>query len=548
MKTILQLLFTCLLSTVNAQQQIIVQLQYEKKVAEITNNRSFPNLISAKLQFKKRLSESLNIHLLEFDSMQTDPFKLLAAIKNHPAVKYAQFNAHVDIRSVPNDDLLCQQWQYQNEGISGKYDADIDALEAWSITTGGTTVEGDEIVVAILDGGVNLNHPDLEDNIWTNKGEIPNNNIDDDNNGYVDDYYGWNFNERNNDITNQALGSWHGTPVAGIIGAKGNNGIGVSGVNWKVKLMMLAANEEVDDIIEAYDYILQLRKKYNDTNGQEGAFIVATNASIGIGGAQPTDHPIWCEMYNLLGQEGILSVAATANASIDVDQVGDLPTTCTSDFLITVTNTTVDDELDSFAAYGTTHIDLGAPGNGTFTLTNEDDYGRFGGTSAASPHVAGAVALLYSTPIPQFINEVKQNPTKAALLIKKSILDGTDPLNDLHLKSVSGGRLNLHQSLVNLHKQFGIISQPNQTKIEAPYPNPTSDKVMMSFELLDKSNVSIQLYNNLGQLVLTDLESTLNKGKHWRTISLSAYSKGVYFIHFRVDNLTIHETFKIVLW
>jgi len=180
--------------------------------------------------------------------------------------------------------------------------------------------------------------------------------------------------------------------------------------------MNIVANQTVADVIAAYDYVLTMRKRYNESNGERGAFVVATNASLGINNGKPSDHPLWCAMYNALGEAGVLSVGATANRTVDVDVRGDLPTTCTSNFLISVTNTNRQDELDG-AAYGKKHIDLSAPGSGAFTLNNYGDYSQFGGTSAAAPHVAGAIALLYSAPALAFMDAVHQNPSATALLV-----------------------------------------------------------------------------------------------------------------------------------
>ena len=228
---------------------------------------------------------------------------ILVAQKNHRVTSRA---------NIPDDTFYDNQWQYFQTN-----DKDIDAEEAWDITTGGTTMNGNVIVASVLDDGIDLNHDDFGDNLWTNEAEIPNNDIDDDNNGYIDDYLGWSIVSNSDNIT----GGGHGTPVAGIVGAQGNNNNGVTGVNWDVKVMIIKNNFNTNeaDVIEAYSYALEARILYNSTDGAEGAFVVSTNASWGIDFGDPADAPLWCALYDTLGENGILSCGATINGNQNVD-------------------------------------------------------------------------------------------------------------------------------------------------------------------------------------------------------------------------------------
>jgi hypothetical protein len=398
------------------------------------------------LKTLKQVSPYLNIWLFSFNEEELSGEEMLRAIADQPEVIIAQRNHAVTHRAVPNDALFNQQWQYVNDGSNGGVpDADIDADLAWEITTGGLTVQGDDIVAAVLDDGHNINHPDFEDNLWVNPLEIPGNGIDDDNNGYLDDYLGWSITTNTDNIG----GGGHGTPVAGIIGAKGNNGIGVSGVNWDVKVMIIKNNFNTNEaaVLSAYSYALTMRQKYNESNGAEGAFVVATNASWGVDFGDPDDAPLWCEFYNVMGQHGILSCGATINGNYNVDIVGDLPTACPGDFLISVTNCNNTDNKVTNAGFGAETIDLGAHGANAFTTTSAPGYGGFGGTSGATPHVTGAIALLYSAPCPSFIALAKSDPQAAALLARQYILDGVDPNASLAGITTTGGRLNLKNSL-----------------------------------------------------------------------------------------------------
>ena len=248
-------------------------------------------------------------------------------------------------------------------------------------------------------------------------------------------------------------GGSHGTSVAGIIGAKGNNTKGVSGVNWHVKMMIIRNdwNSSESNVLSAYGYALNQRKLYNASNGQKGAFVVCTNASWGVDFGQPSSAPLWCSFYDSLGKYGILNVAATANQNIDVDVMGDLPTACSSPYLISVTNVNNQGQKESNAAFGLNSIDLGAFGSAVYTCTSPNGYGPFGGTSGASPHVAGAIALMHSAACFNFSTFELINPDSAALVIKKNILDGVVPIVDLNNSSVSGGYLNLFNALTELN-------------------------------------------------------------------------------------------------
>jgi len=540
------LLLTTALLCHAQKHQVIVQLS-EGESIEFLTSKLYTNKTNSQIASitpVKQLSKNLNIWLVETSGIAGNKQQTLTQLERNPKIKIAEFNELVSYRTpqtIPNDALYEAQWQYNNKGeLQGITDADIDAPKAWNITTGGLTATNDEIVVAVIDGGIDLNHADLINNLWTNTNEIPENNIDDDFNGYVDDFYGWNFNDSIPDVGNAGYGHWHGTPVAGIIGAEGNNVKGVCGINWQVKIMNIVANQDVADVIAAYDYVLTMRKRYNQSNGSQGAFVVATNASLGINGGKPSDHPLWCAMYNALGEVGILSVGATANNSYDVDLRGDLPTTCSSDFLISVTNTNRRDELD-FAAFGKRHIDLSAPGSDVFTVNNYGDYGNFGGTSSAAPHVAGTIALLYALPSISFMDAVYQNPSAAALLIKDCILNGTDPVFDLSNKTVSGGRLNIYKSLCNLQKYYTTngCAENLETAIEIleVFPNPATGMVQIVFEQNGTNFLNARLFSATGQLVQQQYLKKIDSEIHQLTFSLTNLQKGIYYlmIHTKTD-------------
>jgi len=460
--TVCALCFSTLLwsqSLDHVQGEILVKIKTEANIRNVVRSIDQLNATPTKLTHKKTLSQSMGLYQLTFDHTSINENDMIAAIWRAEEVEIAQFNHMVKGRNTPNDPQFEDQWQYINTGQSGGVaGADIDADLAWDITTGGVTTQGDTIVVAALDDGIDTDHPDFEDNLWKNYAEIPNNNIDDDGNGYVDDYAGWNSEQDNDNIE----GGGHGTPVAGIMGAKGNNGIGVAGMSWDVKVMVIKNNFNTNEaqVLAAYSYPLTMRQRYNATDGTEGAFVVSTNASWGVDGGDPANAPLWCAFYDTLGVHGIVSCGATINGNQNVDEFGDLPTACPSDYLISVTNMDDTDNKVTQAGYGAETIDLGAFGAGTWTTALGGGYAGFGGTSGATPHVAGAIGLLYSAPCSNFVALAKADPGAAALQAKAYILEGVDPNASLDGITTTGGRLNMNNTLMNLMGECGPCPAP----------------------------------------------------------------------------------------
>lgn len=396
------------------------------------------------------ISADMNIWLLHTNPTDEDHY--LRALNKLPQTQFVQYNHIAQPRTLPNDSLFSSQWGLYNFGQnSGIPDADIDADSAWNITTNITTVQGDTIVVAIIDVGFDLNHIDI--NYWRNNAEIPGDSIDNDGNGYIDDVRGW-YVPTQNDYIPSVL---HGTHIAGIIGARGNNTIGVAGVHWGVKIMPVGVSSYNEgQVVEAYAYVIKQRKLYNQTNGAQGTFVVATNSSFGIDHGLPADYPLWCAMYDSLGKQGIVNAAATANIGDDIDLVSDIPTACPSDHIIAVTATTRTDYHNPQTAYGLTTIDLGAPGTGIMSTYPGNYYGYLNGTSMAAPFVAGGASFLCAVACDSFISSYKQYPDSFALVIKDLLLRGTDTIPTLIGKCVSSGRMNLYHSALLLLNDYCI--------------------------------------------------------------------------------------------
>lgn len=445
--------------------QLIVQLRENKK--------DFPEYIIV----KDLLSRSMRIYLLEKRQGNFSE-KEISELKKLPFVEHIQYNHKVQSRNiVPVDSFFYQQWGLLNTGQNGGTPgADISATLAWEINHSNVTTEGDSIVIAIVDDPMFLEHEDIH--FFTNYDElngIP--GVDDDGNGYIDDVHGWNAIA--NTPAQSTLSIQHGTHVAGIAGAIGNNSIGTSGVSWGTKILpVYGSSDDEAVVIRAYDYVMEMRKLYNQTSGTKGAFVVVANSSFGVDNGHPDNFPIWCALYDSLGKLGILSTTATANQNWNIDQVYDIPTACPSDYMISVTNTTRTDTKANSAGYGAVSIDLGAPGSSIYSTTPNNNYGVSTGTSMASPHVAGAVASMFTTACPSLLNSYLTYPDSFALLFKKYLLDGVDHIASLQGKVSSNGRLNLYKALLNVQsyncndcnfKIDGTVVQPNCQDSAAGY-------------------------------------------------------------------------------
>lgn len=440
---LLLILGIVLVAPVSAQEpniipgHVLVMLKHGSSANAIARDLATLTGAPTGLRVDHEASAPMRIWLLTFDPA-IDQRSMLEAVRRHPAVMIAQNDHTIDQRLVPNDTQYSQQWHHNDP-----QDNDIDTEVAWNTTTGGTSANGDAIVVCVVEG-FDRAHGDLNLNAWVNTAEIDNNSIDDDGNGYVDDVNGWNP-SANND--NTLFSGGHGTSCAGMVGARGNNNNGVAGANWNVKMMPVRIGSLTEaNVIASYTYPLVQRRRWNNTNGAQGAFVVATSSSWGIDNANPNSYPLWCNFYDTLGAAGILSCGATANNNVNVDVVGDMPTACSSPYMISVTATNASDNR-TFSGYGATTIDVGAPGESVRTTSSSNGYTTTSGTSFATPLTAGVIALLYSAPCSGLATLARTDPDGAALAVRQALFSGVEQVGNLPGTIVTGGRINANNSL-----------------------------------------------------------------------------------------------------
>ncbi len=367
------------------------------------------------------------LQLVKFPSWMTID-EAIARYLNHLDVLYAEPNYIVKSLVVPNDEFFGDLWGLHNTGQSGgTADADIDAPEAWDITTGSSNV-----VVVVIDTGIDYNHEDLAANMFQNSDDCNSNGLDDEGNGFVDDCHGI---DKVNDDSDPMDDNDHGTHVAGTIGAVGNNGVGVVGVNWTVKLMackFLAAggSGSTADAISCLEYVKLMKDR--------GVNVVATNNSWGGGDfSQPLFDAIDAHL-----QRGVLFIAAAGNDGTDNDSSPSYPCNFYLPNVICVAATTRNDALVSLSNstfgsnFGRRTVHLGAPGKQILSTVppannaQNEKYDVFSGTSMATPHVTGVAALLKA-----------QDSSRDWKAIKNLILAGGDNNSDLS-NTITQKRLN----------------------------------------------------------------------------------------------------------
>ncbi len=370
------------------------------------------------------------VYLVETGSPELDVFdlKLREFRLEAASMKVVEPDYVVFAQLTPNDPSFSSLWGLHNTGqTGGTGDVDIDAPEAWEVARG-----ADSVVVGVIDTGIDYNHPDLAANMWVNAGEIPDNSLDDDGNGYVDDVRGWDFVSNDKDPADD---HYHGTHCAGTIGAVGDNGTGVAGVCHMVRLMALkflsgSGGGTTADAVEAV--------RYATASG-----VTLTSNSWGGGGYSQTLK----DAIDEAAAAGILFVAAAGNDSSNTDLSPSYPACYDSANIISVAASDHNDTLASFTNYGAMTVDLAAPGVGIYSTSPGSSYRSLNGTSMACPHVAGSCALIKAA-----------RPAMNWQEIKSALLDNVDGVAGMNGKVLSQGRLNVARSLIIATEPYVTLS------------------------------------------------------------------------------------------
>jgi subtilisin family serine protease len=363
----------------------------------------------------------------KFDRTVETLAKLGQSLLSEPGIRYVEANSvlrAVDMNPTSvNDPQFGEQYGLNNTGQSGGIAGfDIAAPVAWQTTQGNKSV-----LVAVVDTGIDHQHPDLKNNIWTNPGESgldvhgkdrKSNGLDDDQNGYVDDYRGWDFVANDNDPMDDN-GHSHGTHCAGVIGAESNNLTGIAGINWKVSLVGVkfldaGGSGSLANAIKAVEYGTKIGARVSSNSWGGGGYSEALEAIIADA-----------------DRNGVLFIAAAGNDGVDTDDSPHYPSSYANPNLISVAAIDRSGKLADFSNYGRLSVDLAAPGVDIVSTIRSGKYEKLSGTSMATPHVSGVAALIWSA-----------HPTLDHYAVKSRILNSSLPTESVQGKTMTHGRLN----------------------------------------------------------------------------------------------------------
>jgi thermitase len=370
-----------------------------------------------------------------------------------------------------NDSKFSQLWGLQNvgqvdaAGQPGKSGSDIHVVPVWNEGITGSK----RVKVAVIDTGIEYTHPDLQANIMKNEAEIAADGIDNDNNGFIDDVYGWNFNQN---IANGMDDHNHGTHCAGTIGGVGNNGFGVVGVNWNVsilpvKFLSAQGSGSLDAAMQSIQY----------------ATLMGVDIMSNSWGGGPYSQALF-DVIEESKRQGILFVAAAGNESNDNDASASYPASYAIDNVLAVAATDNRDQIANFSNYGRTKVHVAAPGVKILSTVRNSDYAVYSGTSMATPHVSGIAALMKAA-----------NPSYTYQQIKQTLIDTSDKVRSLSRKVVARGRVNVYNAI---HGIVPVDQSPTESQwkdhawtAESPHPYVENKTYTFNFDVPNAKYVRV---------------------------------------------------------
>lgn len=365
-------------------------------------------------------------------------------LAQNPLVDVAEPNYIYRINKLSNDPMMGQLWGLKNVGQAdpkgqvGVAGVDVGAEQAWDITTGDPNM-----VVAVIDTGIDFNHPDLAPNLWTNEAEANGQpGVDDDGNGVIDDIHGYNAITGTGDAMDD---QGHGSHCSGTIGARGDDGVGIVGVNWNVKLMAVkflsaSGSGTLEDALKAIDYATKMGAKVMSNSWGGGGFSQTLLDSI-----------------KRSNEAGALFVAAAGNENNNNDSRPSYPATYDVPNIISVAAVDNKGAKASFSSYGKRTVHLGAPGVNVWSSTG-GSYASFSGTSMATPHVSGVAALVWG-----------HEPALSALQLKERLLATAKPVSGLKGKTRTGAMVNAYTALTNTVPAPDMNDPVNWRSVPAEY-------------------------------------------------------------------------------
>lgn len=473
-QTILQRAFFIGLFFLASLNSVAVFAQSQSFIVRFESEKSFKTFTKKQQAYKNESSNSFKRINLFKDS----PVAYVESQKSYewwlkqPGVSYVQKEYTLKPRNTtPNDPFFPQQWHLLQTHVD----------ELWESTLGDTTSSGWDIVIGTIESnGFQIDHPELKGKYYQNKGEIAGDEIDNDNNGYIDDVNGFNFSNNSGSFRP----NFHGVHVCGLLAARSNNSKETSGITRGAKILPFQVNN-INTLILAIDYIVTQRQLFNSSNGARGIYIPVISLSLGINNLNCTEVPEFNNAVKRAHEEGILVVSAASNTLGNIDLNVDFPSSCSAENLLVVTASSKDENVYSTSGYSSSLVDVAAPGENlvsvVYTNGNRDDR-FFTGTSAATPIVSGIATLLFGLPCKKIDELAIQQPKRIVNEVKNAIIQGASKNKNFFGKCVSQGIVN---AIGAKNYLFDNLCQPEEliVKFKSSTPPPTSIQISSKLNL-----------------------------------------------------------------